>query len=222
VIKGDLMKKRTLSLLLAAGLGIVACGSDDEPAASSASPTTDVAVAATAATAPSPTAATATEATASAPTAATDPTTTADSTTSADSTADSTATSTADSTAPDAGAATDTPLIAVADSSLGPILVGAEGRTVYGFLKDTDGTSSCTDKCAEAWPPVIVDASFDTSTLPTPELYSVIDRADGTKQLKIAEWPLYYYAPDTAAGDVNGQGVGDVWYVVAPDGTLIQ
>ena len=30
--------------------------------------------------------------------------------------------------------------------------------------------------------------------------------------------PLYYFAADETADDVNGQGVGDVWYVVSPEG----
>ena len=40
--------------------------------------------------------------------------------------------------------------------------------------------------------------------------------------LKIGDWPLYYFAGDTAPGETNGQGVGGVWWVVAPDGTLIE
>ena len=33
---------------------------------------------------------------------------------------------------------------------------------------------------------------------------------------------LYLFANDGAPGDVNGQGVGDVWYVVGPDGEIIR
>ena len=40
--------------------------------------------------------------------------------------------------------------------------------------------------------------------------------------LKIGDWPLYTFAGDAAPGDVNGQGVGEVWYAVAPDGTLVE
>jgi hypothetical protein len=34
--------------------------------------------------------------------------------------------------------------------------------------------------------------------------------------------PLYHFDQDTAPGDLNGQGVGGVWWLVAPDGTLIE
>jgi hypothetical protein len=33
---------------------------------------------------------------------------------------------------------------------------------------------------------------------------------------------LYRFSGDAAAGDTNGQGQGGVWFVVAPDGTLIE
>jgi predicted lipoprotein with Yx(FWY)xxD motif len=33
--------------------------------------------------------------------------------------------------------------------------------------------------------------------------------------------PLYYWYQDVVPGDANGQNVGQVWFVVAPDGTMI-
>ena len=35
-------------------------------------------------------------------------------------------------------------------------------------------------------------------------------------QVTLDGWPLYYWQDDTAAGDVTGQGVQDVWWVLAP------
>jgi predicted lipoprotein with Yx(FWY)xxD motif len=40
-------------------------------------------------------------------------------------------------------------------------------------------------------------------------------------QVTYNEWPLYYWIKDTKAGEINGQGVGDVWFVVAHDGEII-
>jgi hypothetical protein len=34
--------------------------------------------------------------------------------------------------------------------------------------------------------------------------------------------PLYYYAQDKAPGDVAGQGVNNVWYLVSPGGEMIK
>lgn len=44
-----------------------------------------------------------------------------------------------------------------------------------------------------------------------------ISAADGTSQL--TGFPAYYFA---AAGDTNGQGVGDVWWVFGTDGEPIE
>lgn len=49
-----------------------------------------------------------------------------------------------------------------------------------------------------------------------------MDRTDGSKQLQYGDWLLYYYAPDAAAGDTTGQGVGGVWWVISPTGDLIK
>ena len=34
--------------------------------------------------------------------------------------------------------------------------------------------------------------------------------------------PLYYFAADETPDDINGQDVGDVWYVVSPEGEAIK
>jgi len=33
--------------------------------------------------------------------------------------------------------------------------------------------------------------------------------------------PLYHYAPDQEPGQIEGQGVGGIWWVVSPDGQAI-
>ena len=121
--------------------------------------------------------------------------------------------------ADDSGDAT----VLATDDPLGTILVDANGMTLYGFTADTDGTPTCYDDCAAAWPPLLVD---DPSAAVVGEglddsLISTVDRTDGTKQVKYGDWPLYYFASDAAAGDTNGQGVGEKWFVVDPAGTLL-
>jgi predicted lipoprotein with Yx(FWY)xxD motif len=58
-------------------------------------------------------------------------------------------------------------------------------------------------------------AGLDATKLTT------VDRTDGTKQVKYGDWPLYYFANDAAAGDTNGQGLAEKWYVVDAAGELI-
>ena len=114
-------------------------------------------------------------------------------------------------------------VLATADSTLGTIVVDSKGMTVYMFDKDTQGSgeSSCTGGCLEAWPPVVAESDSPAVDGVTGDV-ATITRDDGTVQVTLDGWPLYYWQGDAAAGDVAGQGVQDVWWVLAPDGTKIQ
>lgn len=107
-----------------------------------------------------------------------------------------------------------------ADTSLGTVLVDVDGKTLYGFTPDEGGGSACTGGCLDTWPPLTLSSDEVPDGL-DPDLYGVLTREDGTFQLTAGGWPLYTYAPD-APGDVSGQGVGDSWFAMAPDGTLIR
>jgi predicted lipoprotein with Yx(FWY)xxD motif len=125
--------------------------------------------------------------------------------------------SAAPASAPAAGDTT----VALADTALGSILVDAQGRVLYGFKADAAGTSTCYDTCEQNWPPLLATGTPVAGTGIDGSKLSTIDRTDGTKQLKYGDWPLYYFAGDTAAGQSNGQGIGDVWYVLGADGAMI-
>ena len=126
------------------------------------------------------------------------------------------------------GAATGTPAggtgtVQVTQNALGPILVGSNGKTLYGFTPDVGAAApTCVDGCAATWPPLTVTGSATAGSGVDQAKLTTIQRADGTSQVKYGDYPLYYYAPDTAAGQTTGQGVGTKWYVVAPSGSLIQ
>lgn len=145
------------------------------------------------------------------------------------STAPSTAPTTAPSEAPSEAAsaapsaATGEATIALADSSLGMIIVDAEGKTLYGFTADTAGETTCYGQCEQNWPPLLATdaAAISVGEGLDASLLTTVSRTDGTTQVKYGDWPLYYFAADSAAGDTNGQGVGEVWYVVGADGALI-
>src|SRR3954451_2578597 len=55
-------------------------------------------------------------------------------------------------------AATNT--IALAQTSLGYIVVDAQGRTLYQFMKDTPTTSNCKGDCASTWLPLVANGSL--------------------------------------------------------------
>ncbi len=111
--------------------------------------------------------------------------------------------------------------IGLTENALGQILVDAEGVTLYGFTVDADGVSACYDDCAAAWPPLLAEGEATVGEGLDAALLTTVDRTDGTRQLKYGDWPLYSFAADAAAGDANGQGVNDVWFVIGADGALI-
>ena len=125
-----------------------------------------------------------------------------------------------DSTSQSATDDSSTEQIATTQSDLGTFLVDEEGKTLYMFTQDSPGTSVCEGDCLAAWPAlpgeVMAGEGVDQSLLGT------IERSDGSTQVTYADWPLYHFAQDKAAGDVNGQGVNDVWYVLSPEGEVVK
>lgn len=118
-------------------------------------------------------------------------------------------------------AASTTVSATIGQSDLGEILVGNNGLTLYGFTNDVDAASTCNGTCAEAWPPVIVDADFAVAPGLDVGIFATTERDDGSLQLVAGRWPLYFFAGDAVPGDVAGQGSGDVWFAVDLEGTLI-
>jgi predicted lipoprotein with Yx(FWY)xxD motif len=101
---------------------------------------------------------------------------------------------------------------------VGNYLVDGNGRSLYYFGEDvpasgsTAAVSNCSGACAAAWPAfhagnAVVEGVSESDV-------SEITRADGSKQTTFRGWPLYFYAGDGRAGDLNGEGVGSVWFVL--------
>jgi predicted lipoprotein with Yx(FWY)xxD motif len=112
--------------------------------------------------------------------------------------------------------------LAVANSKLGKIIVDDKGLTAYYFTKDeaNSGRSVCSGDCLVAWPSIPATSDTPTGTGITAKLGS-ITRDDGSKQVTVNGMPIYLFQKDKAPGDITGQGVGKVWFVIAPDGKMI-
>ncbi|HYN69908.1 MAG TPA: hypothetical protein VEX41_06845 [Candidatus Eisenbacteria bacterium] len=124
------------------------------------------------------------------------------------------------STASATGAAGGAPEVQIGhDAKLGDYLTGEGGKTLYLLTKDTPGVSTCVDACAATWLPFTVETgeSVQAGSGVTGAL-ATAKRPDGSMQVTYNGRPLYYFAADGAAGDANGQGVNDVWFVVSPAG----
>ena len=106
-------------------------------------------------------------------------------------------------------------------SQYSSFLVDAKGKSLYLYTKDTPGTSTCTGTCATNWPPLLTSGTPVAGTGVDATKFGTTTRADGTTQVTYNGWPLYYYAKDQNAGDMGGQGVGNVWYLVSPTGDKV-
>jgi predicted lipoprotein with Yx(FWY)xxD motif len=110
--------------------------------------------------------------------------------------------------------------VAVASGRLGDILVDGDGRTLYAFTKDQGDQSACSGQCADSWPALTGTANAGSGV--QAGLLSTATQADGSSQVTYDGRPLYYFAGDAKPGDVNGQGVGNVWFVLTADGQLVK
>jgi predicted lipoprotein with Yx(FWY)xxD motif len=106
------------------------------------------------------------------------------------------------------------------DAELGDFVAGEGGMTLYVFLADegSDG-SACNGECATNWPPLTGTVAAGDGV--TGEI-GTIARDDGSLQVTLGGRPLYYFIGDEAAGDVNGQGLQDLWYLAGADGSPVE
>ncbi|MET9725982.1 SCO0930 family lipoprotein [Streptomyces zaomyceticus] len=114
------------------------------------------------------------------------------------------------------------PALSLAENGkLGKIIRDGKGRTLYRFTKDTAWPmkSNCEGTCLEKWRPAkLVDVNKVEGI--DPKKLISYTRPDGTKQLTIDCWPLYWFTGDKTPGDTNGQGVGGTWFAVTAHGKL--
>jgi len=98
-------------------------------------------------------------------------------------------------------------------ADLGNFLVDGQGKTLYCFTKDAPGVSTTMGQVAVNWPAfyaekIVVPANLDATD------FGMITRADGMMQTTFKGAPLYYFIKDMATGDIKGQNVNSVWFVV--------
>ena len=106
-------------------------------------------------------------------------------------------------------------VVKTGSSSLGRILVDANGMTLYALSAEKNGKFICTQSaCTAIWHPLTVSAG----TTPGGQVSSlgVVKRPDGTTQVAYKGAPLYTFGQDQQPGETKGQGFKDVgtWSVV--------
>ena len=107
------------------------------------------------------------------------------------------------------------------------ILVDAQGRSLYYLKGETTTHLLCTSTaCLKLWPPLLLAAG---ATAPTAgsgvsaASLGTVTRQGGKIQVTYDGWPLYTFASDTKAGQVNGNNItfstGHTWSVINTAGS---
>lgn len=107
------------------------------------------------------------------------------------------------------------------------VIADARGMSLYTYDQDTSRSASCADPCAASWPAAIADRT----SRPDGD-WSLLGRADGTRQWRYRGAPLYRFAKDKAVGEAAGDGAGGgAWHVAVfrpeagmavPDGIAVR
>ena len=108
------------------------------------------------------------------------------------------------------------------DPTLGKFLVDSKGMTLYVFTKDGPDQSNCDAKCMANWPPLVTSGTAKVGSGVDASLIGTATLADGAKIVTYDHMPLYSFIKDTKPGQISGEGVGSVWFVVSPAGKPVE
>jgi predicted lipoprotein with Yx(FWY)xxD motif len=114
--------------------------------------------------------------------------------------------------------------ISVTQTSLGPTLVDANGRTLYLFAADKPNVSTLSAAGQAIWPPFTATATPRALNGAIAGRIGTIAQAGGPSQVTYNGHPLYYYVGDHNPGQTTGQGLnqfGALWYVLSTSGTAV-
>jgi len=107
--------------------------------------------------------------------------------------------------------------IKIVMSPYGPALGRGNGKVLYAWDKETDGSTICqAAACVEKWPPLTASVLTFGDGVDKAQ-FSLVDRPDGSKQVAIDGRRLYTMAIDNP-GEANCQG-SEGWWILHADGT---
>lgn len=104
----------------------------------------------------------------------------------------------------------------------GTILTDGDGYSLYLYTVDEvgegDSISNCSGICTRNWPPLLVEGELVAGEGVDAALLGTIEREDGTMQATYNGWPLYRSNRDSEPGQILGQRLGNVFFLVSPAG----
>jgi predicted lipoprotein with Yx(FWY)xxD motif len=122
------------------------------------------------------------------------------------------------------GTARSSATVSLRKTSLGMILIAANGHTLYLFGKDRNDKSACSGSCAQFWPPLLTRSKPTAGPGVKASLLGTTKRSNGSLQVTYNRHPMYGFVLDKRAGQTNGEGLfkfGAKWYALSAKGTAI-
>jgi predicted lipoprotein with Yx(FWY)xxD motif len=95
-------------------------------------------------------------------------------------------------------------------------LVDGHQMSLYISLNDSPGKSNCSRDCLALWHPLYATGRIIAGTGVQQDRLGVVLLPDGSRQVSYLGSPLYLYSKDEKPGDVNGQGLDGIWYLITP------
>lgn len=108
--------------------------------------------------------------------------------------------------------------------TLGEILIGPDGDTMYIFLSDTGTKSTCYGSCAQNWPPLTTMGGPRALGGVSQSMLGTTRRDDGALQVTYDGHPLYSFIADGGPGMASGEGIdafGARWEVIDAAGMAV-
>ena len=124
---------------------------------------------------------------------------------------------------------TATALATAQSDEYGTYLTDAEGRPVYLFTADQQGTGdqapviNCGEECLEAWPLVEARGEVEAKEKAKADLIGTMQH-NAQSVVTYDGWPLYYFVRDEGAEAPQGNDIesfGGEWYLVTPEGNKV-
>jgi len=99
------------------------------------------------------------------------------------------------------------PVVGTQPTLSGVVYADNAGKTLYNSDRDGPGKSSCQDACLKDWTPV--PAAWVASSVGD---WTVVPRADGSRQWAYRNKPVYTFNGDRKAGDAKGAEADSAWH----------
>lgn len=109
-------------------------------------------------------------------------------------------------------------LLTVHKTPYGTVLATTQGMTLYMRVGDSRVHSGCYNMCATVWYPWLTNGAPQATGGILSGFLGVLTSPSQHEQVAYNGHPLYSYSGDRSPGQINGEGLGGIWFAMTPSG----